>query len=100
MVLQRVCAPAWAFTLVRTTTEVRGSPPKNPETMLPAPCASSSRLVGVTRFRGSRRSAASMLSRLSRLAIRANVSAVAQTAGWLMASHRGTIHVDDVSWGN
>ena len=35
-----------------TITWVTGKPPINPDTILPAPCATSSLLVGVTLFEG------------------------------------------------
>ena len=73
-------APLWAFTLERTTTDVTGKPPTRPDRALPAPWASNSRLVGVTRFRGSNLSAASIDRRDSKLATRAMVSATIHTA--------------------
>ncbi len=43
-------APVFAFTELRTMTEVTGIPPIKPETIFPAPCAHSSRLGGDERF--------------------------------------------------
>ncbi len=39
----RVCAPDLTATLVRAMAAVAGTPPKNGRSMLPTPCATSSR---------------------------------------------------------
>ena len=72
-------APALALADERTTTEVMGRPPMSELTMLPAPCERNSRLVSVMRRRVSRRSAASMQSRVSIEATMAMVMPVIQT---------------------
>ena len=68
--------PNAMFAELRTITCVTGSPPIRPETMLPSPCALSSRLVGVMRLCGSRRSVASTQSSVSMLAMTASTSAM------------------------
>ena len=50
MVEHLLRAPVFAFTELRTITEVTGIPPIKPEMMLPVPCAQSSRLGGEERF--------------------------------------------------
>ncbi|MNV88119.1 hypothetical protein D3C71_1822960 [compost metagenome] len=42
-----VFPPALTFADERTITDVKGRPPRSPLVMLPIPCATSSRLVGV-----------------------------------------------------
>ncbi len=73
-------APACMFAEVLTITDVNGKPPINPETIFPMPWALSSLFVGVTRLYGSISSDASMFNNVSRLAIKAMVSAVVHTA--------------------
>ena len=58
-----VLAPASILTLDLTISQVMGSPPNTPDTQLPMPCATSSRLAGVVRRSRSRRSTASIVSR-------------------------------------
>ena len=74
-------APAFTLAEVLTITAVTGSPPIKPEITLPNPCAFNSRLVGVILFCGSSLSPASVLSKLSRLAIMAMVTASIYTFG-------------------
>lgn len=85
----RVIAPALMFTELRTMTEVTGSPPKNPATMFPTPCATSSRLGGLTRLRASSLSTASRFSRVSSEATMASVTAAMKIAGLRSAAKSG-----------
>ena len=85
----RVAAPALMFTELRTTTEVIGRPPRKPATMLPAPCAMSSRLGGLTRLRGSSLSTAWRFSSVSSEATAAIVTAAMMTAGLPKALRSG-----------
>ena len=78
-----VLAPAETLAELLTTTEVSGSPPINPDTIFPMPCAFSSRLAGDTLFKGSSLSTASMPNKVSRLATMARVIAVIHTSGLL-----------------
>ena len=75
-----------------TITCVTGRPPINPDTILPAPCATSSLLVGVTLFRGSNLSVASTHNNVSRLATRAIVKAVTQIAGFVIPEKFGVLN--------
>ena len=50
MVEHLLRAPVFAFTELRTITEVTGMPPIKPETIFPVPCAQSSRFGGEERF--------------------------------------------------
>ena len=50
MVEHLLRAPVFAFTELRTITEVTGIPPIKPETIFPVPCAQSSRFGGEERF--------------------------------------------------
>jgi hypothetical protein len=52
-----------------------GNPPIRPEIRFPIPCAFNSKLVGVTLLLGSNLSAASVLNKVSKLAIIAIVNA-------------------------
>ena len=60
--------------------------------MLPAPCAKSSRLVGVTRFSGSNLSVASTHNNVSKLATNAIVKAVTHIAGLVIAVKFGKLN--------
>ena len=77
----RVLAPDVMLTELRTMTEVTGKPPMRPAVMLPMPWATSSRLVGDTRFCGSNLSTASRFSSVSKEATSAMVTADASTWG-------------------
>ena len=59
--------------LLRTISEIMGSPPTKAETVLPTPTASMSRSMSVFRCHGSIWSTAFALSNDSRLPIRANM---------------------------
>ncbi len=73
-------APALRLAVDLTMTEVNGKPPIKPEIILPVPCASSSRLVGVTLLSGSILSVASMVSKVSNEATIPKVNATIQTS--------------------
>ena len=77
---------------LRTITCVIGKPPIKPDTILPAPCASNSLLVGVTFLWGSNLSVASTQSKVSKLATKAIVKAVTQTCGFVMALKLGKLN--------
>ena len=72
--------PLMIFAELRTMTWVTGSPPNNPETIFPAPCATNSRLVGVTRLSGSILSVASTHNNVSSEATIAIVAPKIQTS--------------------
>ena len=65
-----------------------------PDMILPAPCASSSLLVGVTLLSGSKRSVASTQSKVSKLATKAMVAAVIHTSTRQNASILGNTMSD------
>src|SRR5690606_36682391 len=77
----RVRPPLLAFADDRTITDVIGKPPKKPLVMFHTPWAISSLFVGELRFKGSILSMASMLNKVSKLAIMASVSATVHTSG-------------------
>ena len=86
---RRVAAPALMFTELRTMTEVIGRPPRRPDTMLPAPCAMSSRFGGLTRLRESSLSTASRFRSVSSEATTAIVTADRMIAGLPKALRSG-----------
>ncbi len=71
-----VCPPAWIPTLPRTTTEVKGRPPKSPDSIFPPPCANNSLFGGVCLLCLSNLSTASMFSNVSKEATVASTAAV------------------------
>ena len=73
-------------------TAVTGRPPIKPEIILPKPCAFNSRLVGVILFCGSSLSPASVLSKLSRLAMIAMVTASIYTFGCKSPAKSGNVN--------
>jgi len=87
-----LCAPDWMLAELRTITCVIGRPPIRPDSELPTPCATSSRLVGVTRLCGSSLSVASRQSRVSRLPTTAMVAAITQTAPVPSAPQSGEVN--------
>ena len=89
MVATLVRPPELMLAEVRTMTEVIGIPPIRPLSILPAPCANSSRLPLVKRFSGSSLSAASMHSSVSILATAAMVAATIHTCGFWIAAKSG-----------
>ena len=92
MAASLVRPPDWMLAELRTMTCVTGRPPIRPEKMLPVPWAISSRLVGVTRRRGSSLSVASTQSSVSRLATRAMVKPVSHTDGMVTALKSGKLN--------
>ena len=91
IVARRVRAPFAAFTELRTITEVIGRPPTRPASMLPVPCATSSRFGGETRRSGSSLSVASRLRSVSREATTARVTAARSTAGSFHREKSGNV---------
>ena len=81
--------PAATLAPLRTITAVTGRPPRNPETALAVPCASSSRSGGLCRLSGSSRSTACTDSRVSMLATMAMVAPAIQVAVFDSAAKSG-----------
>jgi hypothetical protein len=75
----RVRAPALTLTELRMMTDVIGRAPARPASMLPTPCANSSRSGGDTRLCGSSLSVASRFSSVSSEATMPSVSAASST---------------------
>ena len=87
-----VRAPVSTLAAVRTTTDVMGSPPINPQTILPMPCARNSLFGDDIRLYGSSRSAASRESSVSRLPTAAIVPAAAHTVLSASAEKSGNVN--------
>jgi len=83
-----VRAPASTLAAVRTTTDVMGSPPINPQTILPMPCARNSLFGDDIRLYGSSRSESSV----SRLPTAAIVPAAAHTVLSASAEKSGNVN--------
>ena len=71
-------APELIFAELLTITEVTGRPPKNPQAILPIPCANNSLFVFEALLSGSNLSTASMPSKVSKLATTAKVKTTIQ----------------------
>src|ERR1700751_4769794 len=90
--LNQVRAPAPTLAALRTTTDVTGRPPINPETRFPTPWAHNSRLEEEIRLYGSSRSAASSESSDSRLPTTAMIAAAFHTEEFPITEKSGKVN--------